>query len=740
MPFPPAPDELLNFLRTEAMRANDDVLSDARATAIKAYNGDPYGDEQEGRSQAVTRDVSEVIDIMLVGILGTVLAGGKAVEFDTEPEEVPDPTKPPQPGPDGQPVQATTTVDYGAEATAAVHYQFMRKQPGYRLVHDAAKAGMLEKTGITKTYAYQLAPLVAEQDVPGGALAVTDSGALMLPDGSEVIEATPHDPVAAAMDPVNAMHRVKTQQPQPRVIRDINVPNEWFLIAADAVELDEAAYIGDKRPVSISDMVQLGFDRDGLEMLWSNTGDDSIVASARDADRGATSNSNGARYGVQRQLWLHHEFPLYDLDGDGIAERLDVLRVGQTVLRITPADEQPYSGWTPVPMQHRFTGQSIADKTQDIQRIRSTLLRQGLDSIYLQNAPRTAISIDAIGPDTIDDILTVHSGAIIRYKGAVPPMPYSGGDTSSTSFQAMQAVRDERDARTGVTAQSQGLNPDTMNKTASGMAMLQANSDQMELYVTRNLVEQLLLPMFAKRYRLMRQHQAPFRMKIDGKYRVIDPSKWPEEPDMQINVGLGTGSKDQRIGYRMQLAGIQADLIKSGSRLVGEQQIFNSTKALIEDTSLGVATDYIQDPSQLGPEQPKQDPEAVKAQADAQTQQAKDAQSHAQAMGKLQLQQQAQQASAMLADRHAAQELQIKAAAAQQAHELRAAEADQAARLANAKAVEEARLAQDKQDFEMRQAMELQQFNMEQARRKADARADGSGEIPSYREGGDLAE
>jgi hypothetical protein len=731
MPFPPVPDDLTNFLHTESERARDDVLNETRAVAIRAYFGEAYGDEQDGRSQAVTRDVSEVTDIMLVGIMGTVLAGGKAVEFDTEPEQVPAPTQ--------QDPNAIQTIDYGEEATAAVHYQFMRKQPGYRIIHDCAKAGMLEKTGIIKTYAFQLAPTMAQHDVPGGALVEAQDG-LTLPDGTPVISAEPHNSIEAALNPVEAMHRVKVSQPGPKIIRDINVPNEWFLISPDAVELDDAAYLGDKRPVSASDLVQLGFDRDDVETLWSNTSDDSVVASARDGERGATASSIGSRNGASKQLWLWHEFPLFDMDGDGVAERLDVLRVGSTVLRVVAADEQPYSGWSPIPMQHRFTGQSMADKTMDIQRIRSVLLRQSLDSIYLMNAPRTAIHEDSIGENTIDDMLTVQPGAIIRYKGAMPPTPYTGGDTSGTSFAAMQAMRDERDSRTGVTAQSQGMNADSLNKTASGMAMLQQNADQIELYVTRNLCEQALLPMFAKRYRLMRAHQAPFRMKINGSYRLVDPSRWPEEPDMQINVGLGTGSKDQRIGYRLQLAGIQADLIKTGSRLVGEQQIYNSTKALIEDTSLGVATDYIQDPSRLAPQPEQPNPEVVKAQADAQTQQAKDAQAHEQAIGKLQLQQQAQQASAALADKHATQELQIKAAAAQQAHDLRAAEAEQAAQLANARAAEEAQLARDKQEFEMRQAVELQTFNLEQARRKAGARVDDGEQIASYRSGGNLSE
>ena len=717
--LPVIPAELTNFLRTEADRARDVTLDDARAVAIKAYFGEPYGDEEDGRSQAVTRDVSEVTDIMLVGILSAVLAGGKAVEFDTEPEEVPAPTE--------QDPQAVQTIDYGAEATAAVHYQFMRKQPGYRILHDAAKAGLLEKTGITKTYPYPQRAAEVTVEVPGAAL-VEDGDGWALADGTPVLSAAPVDDEAAALDPLNAPHSVTIAQEQPRIIRDLNVPNEWFLIAPDAVELDEAVYVGDKRPVSVSDLVELGFDQADVEPLWSAT-DSRVVADARDTGRGQTDTTVGQRTGPQKRLWMHHEFPLFDLDGDGIAERLDVLRIGMVVLRAQPADEQPYSGWSPVPMQHRFTGQSMADKPQDIQRIRSVLLRQGLDSIYLMNAPRTAISEDALGENTIDDLLTVRAGAIIRYRGAIPPTPYVGGDTSAVSFQAMEAIRGERDARTGVTGQSQGLNPDTLNKTASGMAMLQQNADQIELYVTRNLVEQLLLPMFARRYRLMRQHQAPFRMKIDGKYRQVDPSKWPDEPDMNINVGLGTGSKDQRLAYRLQLGSIQAQLAQGNSRLIGEQQAYNSIRAFVEDASLGVATDYVQDPSQLPPAPDPVDPQAVEAQGKAALAQQQSAQDHEQTMAKLELQARQQDAQAALNEQ-----------AAQQAADLKVAAAAEESQLRRDRAAEEARLAEDRQVFEMELSERRFAFDQEMARKKAQQADASDDSIPGYRPGGDLAE
>jgi len=689
------PDDLRQFLRTEEGRAIDTTINDARAVAIKAYNGDKYGDEEEGRSQAVTRDVSEVTDRMLIGILGTLTAGGKAVEFDTEPEDVPEPTE--------EDPNATRRVDYGAEATAAVHYQFMRRQKGYRILHDAGKAGMLEKTGIVKTYLEQRAPLMQRTTVP--ALLVEELG-----DGTFIVEGQPVASAELLDDGVTA--EIVIPVPQPPLVRDRNIPNEWFRISPDTVDLDESPYVGDDQPVSLSDVVAMGYDRADLEPIWGDVNVTTAIDTARDAGRSSTRDSVGRRVGVNRMVWLKWEYPLWDMNRDGIAERLCVMRIGPHVLDVFEVDEQPYSGWSPFPSQHRFVGQSVADKTMDIQRIRSVLLRQGLDSIYLSNAPRTLVDEQGVTDDTYDDLLSVRAGGIVRFKG-VAPQPLAQTDTSPTSFSAMELQSAERESRTGISRQgTQGLNPDSLNRTAAGMAMLQGSAQQVELYVTRNMAEMLVAPMFAKRYRLMRDHVPAFRMKIEGRYVEVDPSKWPADPDINITVGLGTGNRDQRIAYRRELMGLQKAAIEGGLRAVGEEQVYNSVKAFVEDTSLGVATDYWQDPAQLGPEPKKQDPEAVKAQVDGQVKAQKQDQDHEQAMARI---------------------------------EIARMEADATAAIRQSQAEQEAQLARDRAAFEADQAekrfvLEVSLAERRFALQQRFSRASNDDSVPGFRPGGDLAQ
>lgn len=752
MAYVEVPTEFINFLQREQENARDTGLDDARAVALEFYQGMPFGDEVEGRSAAVTRDVSEVVDFLVVGILGTIISSGKVVEFESEQEPAPQQDEQPLQGlPGSQPwTQAPQPgqqvmggnggppmVDYGEQATAAIQYQFLRKQKGYRILHDLLKAGLLEKTGIVKTYIEQQPPIVEQHrvtidDIQG------DESSDRTYQGSPIVAAEPADegwePGAQSM-----LWDVTIHKDAGPKFCDTPIPNEYFRVAPDAIDLDEAVYVGERVPKTMSDLVKLGYDQADLEPIWGNAPADTIVSQARDSERSKDIQSIGQRPGADKMLWLTEEYPLWDFDGDGIAERLFVHRIGQFVLKVMPVDEQPYSLWSPFPMQHRLTGQSVADKTMDIQRIRSVLLRQGLDSQYLSNSPRTLVDEQSMTVDTIDDLLTVRPGGLIRYRGQAP-QPFVQQDTSDVAFQGMEMMSNERESRVGVTRQSQGMNPDSLNKTASGLAMNIASAQQIELYICRNFVELAVAPMFAKRYRLMRKYGQPFRMKVQGAYTVIDPSLWPDDPSMSINVGLGTGNKDQKLNYRMQLLGIQQTALMAGVPVVTTEGIYENLKGMIEDSGLGPPSSYIVDPTTQPPQQPKPDPEMMKAQMQSQLDQQNAQNAHEQAMAKLALQQQDQQAQAAIKAEAAQQDLNTKRASAEQHAQLASDKAAHEAALAEAKTAKEAELAQNRQEFEMSLSIQRFEFDKQMAAKKHEQASQSDNNIAGNRPGGSLAE
>ncbi len=703
--------ELLAYLQQEQQASNDTAINSQVATALDFYQGEPFGDEVEGSSALVTRDVAEAVDYMTTSILGTVISGDKVISFEAR---------------DKANLQA---VD---DATEVIHYQFMRQQDGYRLIHDWIKAGLLEKNGIVKTFVQREFEKVT-LEVPVEAIEQGEGDKLTI-DGMEVLESVQ---IAHAMQSLDQfgnvvgetsdMFRVKIKRPLPTKFRDALVPSEQFGAAADARDLDGANYCFNMVRKSLSDLRKMGFEFEDAE-LHDDSADVTSIPDARDAQR-SKKDRDVYHTGPMRRVWLREEYAHYDRDGDGIAELLCIHRVGTKILAIEECDEHPYEEWTPFPMTARRVGQSLADKVMDVQRVRSVLLRQAMNSLYLSTNPRTLISEDALTEDTIDDILTPRSGALIRYKGSVPPTPWGTLPVHEQAFAGMQMMSEEMQGRTGITPLNQGLDADVFNRTATGTALLQSQGQQIELYIARNFVE-AFARLAMKKYRLMRKFGTPIRIQVDGQFRDIDPTTWPEEIDIRIKVGLGTGNKDKKIQALQLLVESGNEALQQGLPIVTMENVYNATRALITEFQVGNPSDFVTEPPkpQMGPDgqpvpqQPKPDPEVIKAQTEQMAAQADAQRKSERQQADIAMEQQAANAKAEIAAQAAAQESQLR----------------------RDKAAEEARLAQDKADFEKGMAVERFNFDTALAARQAaqdrQLVAAGDDDLPANRPGGDLAE
>jgi len=708
--------ELLQFLEQEETRARDNTLDEQRAALLGFYNGEPYGDEEDGRSQLVTRDVAEVVDHMTVAVLRTMVSGDKIAEFEDSDHDSDDDEDEegeaaeqgqPQVGPDGQPMPQQpkrNPIGPAQQATEAIHYLFMKKSRGYAVLHDSLKAGLLEKTGWVKSYPEAVPPKRSEHIVPAEMLSMI-----------EAQEAEPVDPANEEGD-----WRVVTHEPKPPKFCVDAIPNEEILVSPDTRDLISTPYIAHRTQKTLSDLREMGFDVSN-DVSGSDSYIDSGLSSAREPNRNQMSTLV-ERDGSNRKVWLLEEYTRFDVNDDGVSEFICVHRAGREILKIESVDEHPFEYWCPFPMPHRLVGQSLGDKVADIQRTNSVLLRNAMDSLYIGLAPRTYVNEAAIGENTIDDLLTVRPNAVVRWKGSVKPETVSNQDTSATAFQAIEFMIGQRESRTGITRHNQGLDADTLNKTATGMALQTAAGEQIQEYVARNFAEMLVAPLFAKIYRQLREFGKPFPMRIDGQKVMVDPSQWPEEIDINVRVGLGSGRKDQRLQYRMELLSIQQAGMAAGLAEVTPDKIYNNVKGLIEDCNLGDPNDYWGDPANSPPAQPKPDPAMAKAQADAQL--AAQKMQHDQQMSQAQMAMQAQEASLKLDT--------MRSTADQQA-QLAREKAEFEASLAERTFIANATLAEQKQAHDLQMAREKHDHDLQIASEAASAK------VHQMKAGGDLS-
>ncbi|MGV0964205.1 MAG: portal protein [Polynucleobacter sp.] len=668
--------ELIAALRREADAANSEYerLVSAQNLAHHYYEAKPFGNEVDGRSQIVLPDVQETIDYMVPSVLRTFVSGDRVVEFE-----------------------ATDEADENAvdEATAAIGYSFMRQQDGYRVLHDWLTCGLIERYGVTKTMA------VTEERVTRDRVTISD------PVELEGVDAEIED----TEDNDDGTHTVslKREQRQKRFV-DLAVPASEFRFSPLARHEDDADYLAHCPVKTRSELVDMGFDREQVYGLPNFT-------APVDGTRWDDPESTQALQQVQ--LW--EEYARIDLDGDGVAERVMVYRVESDILRwadgslaIETVDEQPFSVFCPFPRPHRLVGWSLADKVMDIQLARSTIARQLFDGMYNANMPRPIVSDVGSNENTIQDILSPVPGSPIRVRDLNAVQPYQTAFDVGKSLTVLEWITGERESRTGITRLNQGLDADALNKTATGTAMMQAQGQQQEEFIARNLAE-AFSRLMAKKYRLMRREGEPFRAKVDGQYKQIDPRQWPEDVNVTIRVGLGTGSKDKRIQARMALAPILAEGFQT--KQVKPKHLFHAVDGLVRDLGLGQGDDFWVDPDAppevdpatgqpvQEPEQP--DPEAMKAQADQQREAAKLQLEREKAEATLTLKQQADAANIdAMREKHglemdqkreqAALEANLAREKAQAEYELEVYRIDREAELGRYRADNEAKLSQNR--------------------------------------------
>jgi hypothetical protein len=109
----------------------------------------------------------------------------------------------------------------------------------------------------------------------------------------------------------------------------------------------------------------------------------------------------------------------------------------------------------------------------------------------------------------------------------------------------------------------------------------------------------------------------PLSFRLRGKFVKYDPNTWRDQYDMTINVGLGTGDKQQQVAFFMQLAQLQAGLYQSpfGKTMIDAQKVYNTYAKIVELGGQKNIGDFIGNPEgkEMPPEQPNPQLQAEQA-------------------------------------------------------------------------------------------------------------------------------
>ena len=356
-----------------------------------------------------------------------------------------------------------------------------------------------------------------------------------------------------------------------------------------------------------------------------------------------------------------------DMDDDGIAELRQVFYAGNEILSEEETDYVPFYSICPIPIPHKFFGQSFADRTMDIQLIKTTILRQMLDNLYLTNNARV-VAVE--GQVNLDDLLTSTAGGVIRAKSQGAVTQLNVQSIAAQSFPMMEYLDKTASKRTGVSDASQGLDPSILqNVTAAAVAsMQQSGAGKIEM-VARIFAETGVKDLFKGIMHLVTKYQNKERIiRLRGDYIAVDPRSWASEYDISVNVGLGAGNRQEQMAMLGLIVQKQEQLLGAyglGNPYVSPAQYRNTLGRMVEAAGFKDSAEFYKAiPPELDqqlqnppPQQQQVDPMAqaamAKMQADIQASQAK-------AQADLQTSQAKAQADIQLAREKAAADLQLQ--------------------------------------------------------------------------------
>ncbi len=619
-------DELIAAIEAEqalALDGRSGELAGERTEALARYRGLPLGNEVEGRSQVVDKSIFDTIEWIMPSLVRIYLGGDEIGRF--EPRTMQD---------EPAAKQETEICQWYLEAKNDFYSQINATLRDALLLKNGYMVGFWQSRYDTMTETY-----IGKTD---------DELAMLMQDPEvEVVEHSEYpDPNFVEPPPQGVMDMQGAMPaPQPPMLHDVKVERKTCeeYVQVESIPPDEmlvsrrhrwtslldADFVQWKRRVTIGQLRAEGFDVPD-DLPTDAEFDQEWVDRERFQD--VRNQDDETPDPSRRQVVFRDTYIRIDLRGKGTPQLWRVCKVDGTrqIVMKEEADIIPFAAFSPIIYPHSHIGMSVYDLINDIGIIKTTLQRQFLDSVYLQNNGQKAIDVTRVN---LDDALVSRPGGLIRVEGdpTTALFPLATPDVSQSVLGALEYMDSIKESRTGVTRYSAGLDANTLNKTATGVQAIQSAANQRIEMIARTLAGGFK-DLFLVIHSLACKHATKaLAVKLSNNWVTVNPREWTRRTDFKISVGLGTGTPEAQM---QKLMAMQSVLSMEGQMgLAGPQEFYNYASELWKAAGYKL-TDKFVHPPQIDPQtgQPKPPPQQppyqvqvaqMKAQSDAQAAQLK---------------------------------------------------------------------------------------------------------------------
>lgn len=472
-------------------------------------------------------------------------------------------------------------------------YQLQRQNKFFPILYNWMKDALITGMGIIKCYWER-----TEGYTPETAQLNADALKLLAQTGVEITNVEGPDVMGDFTVTWNSPYYIKNS---PKLE---NILVSEFLYSPDAKNLEDANFVAHRKKVTMSHLRQK--EREGIyanvDMVHPDNGPVSWITDQVEDVIGDhyTPLHNNQQDKAREEVTIYECYTKIDFNNDGILEDMIITVAGDVILRAEPnyMGRHPFFSISPTKDPHRiWVKRSYAELIGELQDMKVALTRQIVQNIALTNDPKMILAEDSINiSDYIEGRKVIRKKPGSSMGDVAMAMPVN--QLSPQTFQFLEYLEGQKENRTGITRYNQGLDANSLNKTATGISAILGQSAQRLELVARMFAETGISELFRFMVSLNQKFvDQETVVRLTNKQLRISPDDLNGNFDLVVNAGISISTKESTIMTLQTMLTALMQTQAAGIPIVTPQNIYNLFKKWIESAGFKNYNDYVTDPA-----------------------------------------------------------------------------------------------------------------------------------------------
>ncbi len=522
-PKKPSRTKVLADLKAD-MKAADSLRLEMVAkveTWRKEYHGQPYGNEQDGKSKIVSRDIKRQDEWQHASVKDPFVSDSDIVKCRPVTAE------------DRQAAEQNQLV---------LNYQFCRQFNRYKFMTDVIKLYYSEGTVIVKTH-WDYEDEVVEEEIP--IYGVNLDGSLTQVDVKKV-----------------KRRKIKVNKPGAKVCRLEDI----FIDPTCEGDMDKAQFVIHRYESDMSTLRKSGkYNKKALAKLARNMAGHDKYDYNDDYD---PEDETEFRFSdnPRKKIVVYEYWGYYDVDGDGEVEPIVCTWVNDIILRLEdnpyPDQKIPFLILMGNSIPFKIYGEAAAELIGDNQKINTAIKRGIIDNMANSNNAQKGIRVGSLDPINKKRFL---NGKNFEYNGSQADF-YEGNynQIPNSVFGVMEQNNNETESMLGVKSFSNtGIGGGSLGSTARAAGGVLDAVSVRRLDIVRNISENLIKPLM----RMWMTYNSEF-LQEEEIIRVTNKDHVPVKRDdldgdvdieIEVSTAEDNAAKAQELSFLLQTLGQHMD-------------------------------------------------------------------------------------------------------------------------------------------------------------------------------------